>query len=102
MNDEMTADIVAVQEILRRWDPIGIEPGVVGPADEYDSYALILVSMVYNGCTLEEITSHLEHLAIETMALGSSSRLTKEQDAAIAAEIVSVVRPDGTSNDGKR
>jgi len=33
------ADIRIVESILRRWDPIGVEPGELGPADEYDSYA---------------------------------------------------------------
>jgi hypothetical protein len=33
------ADIRAVEAMLRRWDPIGVERGSMAPADEYDGYA---------------------------------------------------------------
>lgn len=33
------AMVYTVQDALRRWDPIGVQPGEDGPADEYDSYA---------------------------------------------------------------
>ena len=44
------ADIRIAESILRRWDPIGVEPGKFAPADEYDSYAPHIVSMVNSGC----------------------------------------------------
>ena len=36
----------AVEEILRRWDPIGVEAGKLAPLDEYDRYAPHIVSLV--------------------------------------------------------
>jgi hypothetical protein len=39
------SEISVVADILRRWDPINVQPGTVGPADEYDSYAPHIVSM---------------------------------------------------------
>jgi hypothetical protein len=91
------ADISLVQAILRRWDPIGVKPGVVAPADEYDSYAPHIVSMVMGGCTTEELASHLEHLGSQTMGLGPSNALSVAHSHKIAAEIVVSVRPSNTS-----
>lgn len=82
------ADIALVQAILRRWDPIGVEPGVVAPADEYDSYAPHIVSLVKGGCTTEELASHLEHLGSQTMGLGPSNAVSQAHSHKIAAEIV--------------
>jgi hypothetical protein len=82
------ADIRLVQAILRRWDLIGVEPGVVAPADEYDSYAPHIVSMVKGGCTTEELATHLEHLGSETMGLGQSNALSYTHSYKIAAEIM--------------
>jgi hypothetical protein len=90
-------DIHAVEAVLRRWDPIGVEPGSMAPADEYDSYAPYLVSMVRNGCTLDEVTSRLEYLATETMGLGPSSPQSRERSRGFAAQIIESVRPSNTS-----
>ena len=91
------ADIRLVQAILRRWDPIGVEPGVAAPADEYDSYAPHIVSLVKGGCTAEELASHLEHLASETMGLGPSNSLSQAHSLRFAAEIVVTLRPSNKS-----
>ena len=48
---QATEQIRAVEAVLRRWDPIGVEPGISGPADEYDSYAPHIVSMVLGGAS---------------------------------------------------
>src|SRR4051794_27290189 len=82
------ADIRLVELILRRWDPIGVEPGSVAPADEYDSYALGIVSMVKSGCTVDLLAAHLEPLGSETMGLGPSSPLTRAHSLKFAAEIL--------------
>ncbi len=82
-----------VEEILRRWDPIGVEPGKVAPADEYDSYALHMVSMVEAGCTIEQLAAHLEDLATTTIGVGSNP----EASASFAAQIVEAVRPSNAS-----
>ncbi len=86
------ADVRLVEAILRRWDPIGVEPGAVAPADEYDSYAPHIVSMVTGGCTAAELASHLEHLGSETMGLGPSNALSQAHSLKIAAEIVGTLR----------
>ena len=91
------ADIRLVQAILRRWDPIGVEPGSVARADEYDSYAPHIVSLVKGGCTAEELASHLEHLGSETMGLGPSNPLSQAHSLKFAAEIVVSLRPSNKS-----
>lgn len=78
-----------VERILRRWDPIGVQPGRFAPEDEYDSYAPQIVSLVESGCTAEALTAHLESLSIETMGVGSNMRAS----AKFAAEIVRTLKP---------
>ncbi len=43
------ARVREVQAILRRWDPIGVEPGKEAPADEYDTYAPVPPQNVSEG-----------------------------------------------------
>lgn len=73
-----------VEGILRRWDPVGVQPGRFAPADEYDSYAPQIVSLVESGCTAEALSAHLEQLSIQTFDVGSDMR----KSAKFAAEIV--------------
>ena len=47
---EAMTRVRAVQAILRRWDPMDLAPGEFAPADEYDSYAPHIVSLVAQGC----------------------------------------------------
>jgi hypothetical protein len=91
------ADIRLVEAGLRRWDPIGVEPGSVAPADEYDSYAPRIVSMVKSGCTVDELAAHLEHLGSETMGLGPSNALSRAHSLKFAAEILGNVQPSNNS-----
>lgn len=91
------AEVRFVEEILRRWDPIGVEPGAVAPADEYDSYAPHIVSMVRGGCTVENLAAHLEHLAVENMGLGPSSSSNKARNLEFATQIVGGLRPSNQS-----
>lgn len=86
--DVAMADISLVEEILRRWDPIGVEPGIVAPTDEYVSYAPHIVSMAKNGCTVKALAAHLEHLGSDTMGLGSSNELSRAHSLKFAAEIL--------------
>ena len=76
--------IETVQDILRRWDPIGIQPGKFGPKDEYDSYVPRLVSLVAEGCSLEQLSDHLS--AIRTGDMGITADLSRDRE--IAAEIL--------------
>jgi hypothetical protein len=87
------AKIRLVEEILRRWDPIGVEPGTIAPADEYDSYAAHIVSMVEGGCAVEELASHLGNLASVTMGVGSNLK----SNATFAAQMIDVLRPSNSS-----
>ena len=73
-----------VQEILRRWNPIG---GQSVPADEYDSYAPHIVSMVAQGCSLEQLCTYLEGILVE-MGIGPSH----DRDREIAGEILRALR----------
>ena len=82
-----------VEELLRRWDPIGVEPGTMAPADEYDSYAPHMVSMVEGGCTVEELAAHLDDLSTTTIGVGSNPKAS----ASYAAQIIEVLRPSNKS-----
>ena len=83
--------VAIVQDILRRWDPIGVCPGEMAPADEYDSYAPHIVSMVAQGCSLEELQTRLEEICVESMGLGTDSA----REYAIASEILKALRRSG-------
>jgi hypothetical protein len=82
-----------VEEVLRRWDPIGVQPGTFAPADEYDSYAPHIVSMVEHGCTMEELAGHLERLSAESMGVGSNLKTSQK----FAAQIVRILRTTDSS-----
>lgn len=73
-----------VESVLRRWDPIGVQPGRFAPADEYDSYAPKIVSMVESGCSADALVAHLEHLSVDTLGVGSNLRSSTK----FAAEII--------------
>lgn len=82
-------EVRAVEGILRRWDPIGVQPGTVAPADEYDSYAPHIVSMVKGGCSVEELAAHLERLS---MGLGPGSPASRAHSHEFAVQIVGTLR----------
>jgi hypothetical protein len=82
------ADIRAVADILRLWDPIGVEPGRKGPSDEYDTYAPHIVSMVRGGCNAEDLAAHLENLSIITMGLGPGTSSSKAHSRKYAVDIL--------------
>jgi hypothetical protein len=92
LKDGAMAEIRAVEEILRRWDPIGVEPGTFAPADEYDAYAPHIVSMVHNGCTIDELAAHLERLGSDTMGIGPSSTESAAHNLRIAILVVNRLR----------
>jgi hypothetical protein len=74
-------EIRAVAVVLRReWDPIsGGADGV--PADEYDSYAPVLVGMIERGQSDRAIAEHLSHLESDVIGVGSRSLTTLEEIA---------------------
>ena len=88
--------VEAVKSTLRRWDPIGVLPGPgddEGPMDEYDSYAPQVLSTLRSGCSVEEMTNHLEW--IRTKAIGMTPYRTR--DKVVAKELVSWWRSQLTS-----
>ena len=80
--------VSTVEEILRRWDPIGVDPGNLAPADEYDSYAPHIVSMVAQGCSIEELFRHLGVIRVETIGVESDP----SRDREIASEILEALQ----------
>jgi hypothetical protein len=76
-----------VEAVLRRWDPIGVLPGKVAPADEYDSYAPHIVSLVQRGGSVEQLVAHLSHLRTQTMGMPANPEL----DSKAAKEIVCAI-----------
>ena len=83
--------VAKVQEILRRWDPIGVQPGELAPADEYDSYAPHIVSMTAQGCSREHLCAHLETVRTDTIGVETNH----EKDWEIAGEIIEAIRGRG-------
>lgn len=84
------SEVESVRAILRRWDPIGIEPGEFGPADEYDCYAPRIVSLVAQGCSAARLARHLEQIRTSTIGLDARP----ERDSEIAHELVASLRKD--------
>jgi hypothetical protein len=80
--------VAKVEEILRRWDPIGVPGELSMPSDEYDGYAPHIVSMVARGCTLAELCEHLR--VLQTSAMGIRAR--PDRDREIAGEILEAIR----------
>ena len=93
LKSDAIANIRIVEAILRRWDPVGVKPGQFAPADEYDSYAPHVVSMVAGGCSPEDLAAHLEYLSINTLGVGSNCSAS----AKFAAEIIRTLQPSNTS-----
>lgn len=82
--EKAMAAVHHVEAVLRRWDPIGVQPGEGGPADEYDSYAPHLVSMLSNGASVAELREHLGHIRTGTIGLPADP----VRDAQCAEELV--------------
>lgn len=59
-----------VLEMLREWDPIGVDPNnTPGAFDEYDSYSGWVVTMLDRDASADEIAEGLRRLAIDHMGL---------------------------------
>jgi hypothetical protein len=83
------ARIRLVEGVLRRWDPVGVQPGRFAPAEEYDSYAPQIVCMVESGCSADALVAHLEHLSVHTLGVDSNLRASTK----FAAEILRTLQP---------
>jgi hypothetical protein len=84
---EAMVRIHAVQEILRRWDPMDLAPGKFAPKDEYDDYAYPIVSLVSQGCSVEQLFEHLRSLRIDMATM----RDNIQNDKTIAREIIAAL-----------
>jgi len=73
-----------VQEVLRDWDPIGVDPNTTpGAFDEYDSYAGPIMAELNGGADVEHMVDWLRRSATEHMGLndfdeGQARRLMQE------------------------
>ena len=85
---EAMGRVHVVEAILRRWDPIDLEPGEMAPLDEYDSYAPHILSLVDQHCSAEELSAHLQK--IRTEWIGVEADVVR--DGEIAMEIITALR----------
>jgi hypothetical protein len=72
--------IRVIEDILRRWDPIGAVP-----PDEYDSYAPGILGKLQAGAGIDELTRHLYSLTTTQMGLAGNI----DRDRLFATELVS-------------
>jgi len=77
----------------RNWDPIGLKDLEGNADDEYDSYLLQAIGMLWNGTGPEEVAAYLVWAEIEYMGLakghqsGERAKATVEALDAYAAEL---------------
>ncbi len=81
---EAMAAVHHVEEVLQRWDPIGVTPGEFAPSDEYDSYAPHIVSLLSAGASATELSAHLEQIRTVTIGLPAD----RSRDTKCAEELV--------------
>jgi hypothetical protein len=81
--------IIELEEIkrllLQEWDPIGIS-NVPEARDEYDSYALQVLSALQSGANAASISDFLERVVTDRMGLSSNQRHSDE----IASKLVAM------------
>ncbi len=82
--------VAAVQSILRRWDPLCLAPGESAPADEYDSYAPHIVSLVVHGGSVEQLREHLRELRREMFGVEADAERDREFARAIVDAVSSI------------
>ncbi|MBX2853042.1 MAG: hypothetical protein KTR15_15000 [Phycisphaeraceae bacterium] len=59
-----------VMEVLREWDPIGVDPNnTPGAFDEYDSYAGPIVSFLDQGVDIDVMLNYLRRIVHDHMGL---------------------------------
>lgn len=75
--------VARVEVFLRIWDPIGVAPGEFGPADEYDSYAPAIVSLLLKGAAAKDIEEYLSEVCTVNMGLPRQVRRDRSTARAI-------------------
>ncbi len=87
---EAMSRVQVVKAILRRWDPMDLAPGEFAPSDEYDSYAPHIVSLVSQGCSVEQLLGHFQKLRTGMVCM----RDNPKRDMDIASEIIATLRSE--------
>lgn len=70
--------------LFEEWDPIGVADEA--PRDEYDSYALRVVGMLFNGRPVDEIAAYLDSVESDYMGFTPSF----ERNRVVAAKAVAI------------
>lgn len=83
------AQIRAVEAVLRLWDPIGAEPGISGPSDEYDGYAPHIVTIALAGASSHDIALHLGKLRTQSIGLSED----RASDEIFALQVINALQP---------
>lgn len=89
LKKEAISDLKHVQEILQKWDPIGVIDGLKEsgqPPNEYDSYAPAILNMLKKGANAQTIAVHLGQIQSFDMGLGGP---WPEKDDLTAQKLVS-------------
>ena len=82
----------------RHWDPIGLRDLEDRPEDEYDSYLLRAIGLLWNGTDPEEVAAYLVWAEIKYMGLveghqtGERAKATVEALDAYAAELRRILK----------
>jgi len=74
-----------IREVLRSWDPIGIFSLANNEShidDEYNAYAMGLLSALEQGKNAKGITNHLAQIRSVSIGLGSASPSERENEIA--------------------
>lgn len=72
----LRAEILAAADVLRNdWDPIGLGEMKNLSADEYDSYAPHVVSLIENGAGDSAIADYLKELEADVITVSSGRDL---------------------------
>lgn len=87
--------------LLRIWDPIGVHPAVHAPANEYDSYAQRVLSIVQSGGDAAALAAFLAGVRATEMGLGAFPRRDRAVAIAImaAVELLTPERPAPSSQE---
>src|SRR5258708_32122612 len=95
---QVDAAISLVCAALREWDPIGVFPNWPdGPADEYDSYAPHIVTLLRSGADQTEIAGELER--IRTRPIGLHPKRARDEEIAHRLETErSLIHPLGSKH----
>jgi hypothetical protein len=83
----MLPDLETIKHLLlTEWDPIGVN-GIPEAVDEYDMYAMPILSMLREGAGEQAVADYLEYVVVDRMGLNSNMAYSRK----IAQRIVESV-----------